>query len=143
MPVYRVDKQSNYTKVGNYFIRDPDLSLRGKGMLTLLLSLPEDWRHSVSGLAAVSKEGEAAVRSALNELERLGYLERRRRRDGQGRLHETEYSIYEQPKDTFDLCTGTPYSDKPTSEKPTAGIPVLESPVEEKSGQLITDYTNN
>ena len=143
MPVYRVDKQSNYTKVGNYFIRDPDLSLRGKGMLTLLLSLPEDWQYSVSGLAAITKEGEAVVRSALDELEQLGYLERRRRRDEHGRLHETEYSIFEQPKDTFDLRTGAPHSDKPMSENPTSGTPVLESPVEEKSGQLITDYTNN
>ena len=143
MPVFRVDKQSNYTKVGNYFIRDPDLSLRGKGMLTLLLSLPEDWQYSIAGLSTITKEGEAAVRSALDELEQLGYLERRRRRDGQGRLHETEYSIYEQPKDTFDLHAGVPLSDKPMSENPTAGTPALESPVEEKSGQLITDYTNN
>ena len=76
MPVFRVDKQSNYTKVGNYFIRDPDLSLRGKGMLTLLLSLPEDWQYSIAGLSSITKEGEDAVRSALKELEWRGYLER-------------------------------------------------------------------
>ena len=60
MPVYRMDKQSNYIKVGNYFIRDPDLSLRGKGMLTLLLSLPEDWQYSIAGLSFITKEGEDA-----------------------------------------------------------------------------------
>ena len=143
MPVLRMDKTTNYARVGNYYIRDQRLSLRGKGKLTRLLSLPDDWQHSVSSLADITKEGEATFRSALDELEQLGYLERRRRRDEHGRFNKTEYSIYEQQKDTFDLRSGVPYLDIPMSEKPIADIPALGIPVEVKSGQLITDYTSN
>ena len=136
MPVYRVDKQSNYTKVGNYFIRDPNLSLRGKGMLTLLLSLPEDWQYSIAGLSTITKEGEDAVRSALKELEWRGYLERRRRRDELGMLREMEFTIYEQPKGTFDLCTGIPYLENPMSENPSTEVPVREFPCTGESGTI-------
>lgn len=124
MPVFRVDKKSNYTRIGNYYIRDRNLSLRGKGMLTLLLSLPDNWRHSIAGLAAITKEGEAGVRSALDELEDLKYLERIRRRDESGKLHEMEYFIYEQPKGTFDLSSGVPLLEEPSSDDPTAKVPV-------------------
>ena len=82
---------------------------------------------------------ESAVRSTLDELERLGYLERRRRRDENGMLRGMEYIIYEQPKKTFDLRTGESYLEKPTPENPTTRIPMLDNPVEEKPGQLITD----
>ena len=136
MPVYRVDKQSNYTKVGNYFIRDPDLGLRGKGMLTLLLSLPEDWQYSIAGLSTITKEGEDAVRSAQKELEWRGYLERQRRRDELGMLREMEFTIYEQPKGTFDLRTGIPYLENPSSENPSTEVPIREFPSTGGSGTI-------
>ena len=136
MPVFRVDKQSNYTKVWNYFIRDPDLSLRGKGMLTLLLSLPEDWQYSIAGLSSITKEGEDAVRSALKELEWRGYLERQRRRDELGMLREMEFTIYEQPKGTFDLRTGIPYLENPMTENPSTEVPVREFPSTGGSGTI-------
>ena len=136
MPVFRVDKRSNYTKVGNYFIRDPDLSLRGKGMLTLLLSLPEDWKYSIAGLSTITKEGEDAVRSALKELEWRGYLERQRRRDELGMLREMEFTIYEQPKGTFDLRTGIPYLENPMSENPSTEVPIRDFPNAGESGTI-------
>ncbi|TGX96299.1 helix-turn-helix domain-containing protein [Hominisplanchenecus murintestinalis] len=75
MPVFRVEKNSNYTTMCNYHLRDQGLSLKGKGLLSMLLSLPDTWNYSVRGLSSITPDGVDGVLTALKELERLGYLE--------------------------------------------------------------------
>lgn len=96
MAVVRVEKKSNYTTVDNGYLRDCELSLRACGLLTRMLSLPDNWTYSVTGLAKICKDGEDAIRSALRELEKAGYLVRRRFRGENGKLAGMEYVIYEQ-----------------------------------------------
>ena len=89
MAIIRVDKRSNYTVVDNTFIRDMNLSMKAKGLMLLMLSLPPEWDYSVAGLAAICKEGMTAIRGALKELEECGYLRRERRNSEKG------YFVYE------------------------------------------------
>ena len=89
MAIIRVDKRSNYTVVDNTFIRDMNLSMKAKGLMLLMLSLPPEWDYSVAGLSAICKEGMTAIRGALKELEECGYLRRERRNSDKG------YFVYE------------------------------------------------
>lgn len=89
MAIIRVQKKSNYTVVDNTFIRDMGLSMKAKGLMLLMLSLPPEWDYSVAGLAAICKEGMTAIRGALKELEDAGYLRRERRNNEKG------YFVYE------------------------------------------------
>lgn len=89
MAIIRVEKRSNYTVVDNTFIRDMNLSMKAKGLMLLMLSLPPEWDYSVAGLAAICKEGMTAIRGALKELEEAGYLCRERRNSEKG------YFVYE------------------------------------------------
>lgn len=98
IPVFRVEKNANYTTMSNYHLRDSTTSFKAKGILSMFLSLPKDWSYSVSGLAAISKEGKDGILSGLKELEAAGYLERHRYRNEQGRLGDSEYVIYEIPR---------------------------------------------
>lgn len=72
MSIIRVDKNQNYTVMSNAHLRDKDLSLKAKGLLSVVLSLPDEWNYSLSGLASISKEGITAIRSAINELQEYG-----------------------------------------------------------------------
>ena len=74
MSVFRVNKDKNYTVMSNYHLRDKQMSLKAKGLLSIMLSLPEDWDYTIRGLVCICKEGETAVKSTLNELKKLGYL---------------------------------------------------------------------
>ena len=94
MPVFRVEKNSNYTTMCNYHLRDQGLSLKGKGLLSMLLSLPDTWNYSVRGLSSITPDGVDGVLTALKELERLGYLERNQQRESNGRMGRAEYVIY-------------------------------------------------
>lgn len=100
MSVTRVEKISNYTVVDNFYLRDKNISLKAKGLLSIILSLPDDWDYSVSGLTAICFENETAVKSALNELKKCGYLIVTKKMPGEtksGRI-EYEYNFYEQPQ---------------------------------------------
>ena len=97
IPVFRVEKNANYTTMSNYHLRDNTISFKAKGILSMFLSLPKNWNYSVSGLAAISKEGKDGILSGLKELEAAGYLERHRYRNERGRLGNSEYVIYEIP----------------------------------------------
>ena len=99
MPVFRVEKNSNYTTMCNYHLRDQGLSLKGKGLLSMLLSLPDTWNYSVRGLSSITPDGVDGVLTALKELERLGYLERNQQRESNGRMGRAEYVIYAITKD--------------------------------------------
>lgn len=96
--VIRIEKTKNFTVMSNHHFKDRNLSLRAKGLLSLMLSLPDDWSYNMKGLATLSKDGVDSVRSALHELERNGYMERRRLRSEKGRFTDTEYLIREVPK---------------------------------------------
>lgn len=97
MAVIRVEKVSDYTVVNNHYLRDKSLSMKAKGLLSVILSLPDDWDYTVNGLVNYIGEGKTAVTNALKELENNGYMVRRRIRDDCGRLGNAEWVIYEKP----------------------------------------------
>ena len=97
MAVFRVEKNRNYTVMSNVHLKDRGISLKAKGLLSVILSLPEDWNYTTRGLAAICKEGVDSIGAALRELESAGYLARHRLRDRSGRISDTEYVVYESP----------------------------------------------
>lgn len=111
MSVFRVEKNKGYTVMSNHHLRNHTLSLKAKGLLSQMLSLPDDWDYTLQGLAQINKERIDAIREAVRELERAGYIKRSRERDERGCLRGTVYTIYEQPH-----AETTP--EEPTQEKP-------------------------
>ena len=95
MGIFRVEKVKDYTTISNYHLRDKRLSLKAKGLLTMILALPEDWNFTIRGLSAICKEGVESIGTALKELEKGGYLVRKRVRGADGRMNDTEYNFYE------------------------------------------------
>ena len=127
MAVFRIERTRDYTVMSNHHLRDKGLSLKSKGLLSMMLSLPEDWNYTTRGLAKICKEGVDAIGGALRELEAAGYIVRHQMRDRQGRISDTEYVIYEQPQpkapdtpqpDTASPDTENPYLADPDTEKP-------------------------
>ena len=125
MSVFRVEKTKGYTVMSNHHLRNHALSLKAKGLLSQMLSLPEDWDYTLQGLAQINKESIDAIREAVRELERAGYIKRSRERDERGCLRGTVYTIYEQPH-------AEPTPEEPTQEKPALNNPTLEKPMLEK-----------
>lgn len=93
MAVFRIEKNSDFTIMPNYPFRDMRLSFKGRGLLGTMLTLRDDWDYTLAGLTKISPHGKSYVSTGLNELERLGYLERRQLRDDQGRFIDTEYAM--------------------------------------------------
>lgn len=116
MSVFKIEKNKNYTIMSNYHLRDKNLSLRAKGLLSFMLSLPDDWAYSINGLVSVNKEGLDAIKSILNELKRNNYLKIIKYKNERG-LFEYEYLIYEQP--LINPEWENPPMDYPALEKPT------------------------
>ena len=98
MTVFHIAKNTNYTVMSNYHLRNRELSLKAKGLLSQMLSLPKKWDYTLQGLAYINREQIDAIRQAVHELERTGYIARTRERDSRGRLRGAEYTIYEQPQ---------------------------------------------
>ena len=96
--IFRVEHTTGFTVMSNYHLRDKNLSLKAKGLLSQMLSLPEEWDYTLVGLSFINREKIDAVREAIKELENAGYIVRTRERDERGRLKGTEYVIYEQPQ---------------------------------------------
>ena len=151
MAGFRVEKNTNYTTMSNYHLRDRELSLKAKGLLSLFLSLPEEWHYSVRGIASICKEGVGAINSTLKELESKGYLTRRQIRQENGRMGGTEYVIYEQPEadapDSETSCTETPHGKEPcTGNSYTEKLDTANSDPEEscpeKPAQINKEKTN-
>ena len=135
MSVFRVEKTNDYTVMCNHHLKNRALSLKAKGLLSLMLSLPDDWDYTLKGLAHISLESIDAIRKAIGELENEGYITRSRERDEQGKLRGTEYIIREQPiseKPTLE----NPTLDNPILEKPTLGKPTLENPTQLNNNKL-------
>ena len=97
MAVFRIERNRDYTVMSNHHLRDTELSLKSKGLLSMMLSLPEEWNYTTRGLAAICKEGADCIGSALRELEQAGYIVRSRIRDSKGKIVDVEYIIYEHP----------------------------------------------
>lgn len=121
MAVFRVEKSQNYTVMSNYHLRDKELSLKAKGLLSQMLSLPDDWDYTLAGLSHINRESKDAIRSAVNELEAAGYIRRHQKTDASGKFSGNEYVIHE-----------SPVSSEPSLEKPSSGNPT----------QLNIDITN-
>ena len=140
MSVFRVEKNKGYTVMSNHHLRNHTLSLKAKGLLSQMLSLPEDWDYTLQGLAQINKESIDAIREAVRELERAGYIERSRERDERGCLRGTVYTIYEQPH--TEPTPKEPAQALPTLDNPTLEKPMLEKPTLENPTQLITKRKN-
>ena len=156
MAIFRVAKTRDYTVMSNYHLRDKNLTLKAKG----LLSLPEDWTYTTRGLAAICKEGVDSIGAALRELESAGYLSRHRLRDKSGRISDTEYVVYESPcketeadspdkvsqgtdgPDTDSPCTENPYMVSPDTATPRTDAPDTENPAQLNT-QVSNTYESN
>ena len=122
--------------MSNFHLRDPNLSNKARGLLSTMLSLPEDWDYTTRGLAKICKDGVDGITAQLKELEQYGYLIRHRIRDSNGRIVDMEYVIYERPH------TASPDTEKPYMVKPDMGLPRLETPAQINIDKRITDESN-
>ena len=118
MAVFRVEKSKDYTVMSNYHLRDTSLSLKAKGLLSQMLSLPDNWDYTLTGLAQINLESKDAIRAAVNELEKAGYIQRRQTTDGNGKFSANEYFIHECPSSVSPLLD-FPTTGKPSTEKPS------------------------
>ena len=134
MPIYRAEKNKDYTIMSNAHLKDTRLSLKAKGLLSYMLSLPDDWKFSTRGLVSHCREGADAVRVALKELEAAGYLRRTRIRSGNGSFSEEEWEIHEIPDRNFQETrrTDEPRSENPVAASPDQGNPTLLNTKENK-----------
>ena len=115
MAVFRVERNRGYTVMSNHHLRNRGLTLKAKGLLSQMLSLPDNWDYTLAGLSRINREKIDAIREAVRELEKAGYIVRSRERDEKGRLRGADYIIYEQPQ--------PPVLDLPTLENPTLDNP--------------------
>ena len=130
MAVFRIDKTKNYTVMANYHLRDTSLSLKAKGLLSLMLSLPEGWDYTTKGLACICKDGVDSICSTVKELEKAGYVQRRRLRNELGHLTEIEYTILEKPvRPSSSEESALPDSSAKAGTPPKREKPVLDDPV--------------
>ena len=145
MAVFRVERNTGYTVMSNHHLRNKELSLKAKGLLSQMLSLPEDWDYTLAGLSHINREKIDAIREAVKELEKAGYIVRSRERDEKGRLRGADYVIYEQPQPREpEAATSVgqppildlPALENPTLENPTQENPTLEKPTQENPMQL-------
>ena len=123
MAVFRIEKTRDYTVMSNHHLRNTNLSLKAKGLLSLMLSLPEEWDYTTKGLARICKDGVDSICAGVRELEEQGYVIRERVRNPNGQLGAIEYTILEQPRPP------EPGREKPERENPVQANPVLDSPV--------------
>ena len=141
MAVFRIEKTRDYTVMANHHLRNTKLSLKAKGLLSMMLSLPEDWDYTTKGLAKICRDGVDSICATVRELEDAGYIIRERVRNTNGRLGSIEYTILEQPRQP------EPKPEKPERENPVQVKPVLDSPVlgkpeQENPAQLNTNRLN-
>ena len=136
MAVFRVERTRDYTVMSNFHLKDKRLSLKAKGLLSQMLSLPDDWDYTLSGLCFINRESKDAIRSAINELERAGYIRRRQTTDAAGKFGSNEYSIYECP------ITDIPSSENPTTEKPQTEKPLPGTPTQLNTKKSSTQKQN-
>lgn len=125
MAIFRVNKNKNYTVMSNYHLKDANMSFKAKGLLSMMLSLPDDWDYSIKGIVSISKENKTSIQSALKELEENKYLKRTKKQNEKGQF-EYIYDIYE----------------KPWTEKPCIENLVTDNPCTENMPQINTNIQN-
>lgn len=152
MAVFRVEKTRDYTVMANHHLRNTELSLKAKGLLSLMLSLPENWDYTTKGLSHICKDGIDSINATVKELESHGYITRRRIRNEKGQLTTTEYTIFEQPQspDSADIppkrenpILDNPMLENPILEKPEQGEPILGNPHQLNTYKSNIDLLNN
>lgn len=136
MAVFRIEKTRDYTVMSNHHLRNTALSLKAKGLLSLMLSLPENWDYTTKGLAKICKDGTDSICTTIKELEKHGYVIRERIRNDKGQLTTIEYTILEQPKTTL------PTQEIPKRENPVLDNPKQDEPILESPAQLNTNLIN-
>ncbi len=157
MSTFKVERNTGYTVMSNHHLRNKNLSLKAKGLLSQMLSLPDDWDYTLRGLAFINKESIDAIRTAVLELEKAGYITRQQGRDEKGKLSAIEYTIYEYPQEqkpclenpntdsepSLDYpCLENPNTDNPITEKPTSENPTQINKDKRKKDILNTDVSN-
>ena len=148
MAVYRVERTKDYTVMSNYHLKDTHLTLKAKGLLSMFLSVPDDWNYSTRGLASICKEGVDAIGNTIKELEKAGYILRRQLRGPNGRITDTEYVIYERPQtseppasDDTDPDT-PPHTGAPDTAQPDTALPCTGNPDMVKPDMVDPDTEN-
>ena len=136
MAVFRIEKTRDYTVMSNHHLRNTDLSLKAKGLLSLMLSLPEEWDYTTKGLARICKDGVDSICAGVRELEDHGYVAQERVRNANGQLGAIEYTILEQPRPP------EPKREKTERANPVQANPVLDNPEQEKPAQLNIDISS-
>ena len=147
MAVFRVERTRDYTVMCNHHLKDCNLSLKAKGLLSMMLSLPDEWNYTTRGLAAICKEGVDAIGKTLKELELAGYIIRRQLRGKDGRISDTEYTIFEKPRkpsppDTTLPDTENPYLDNPDTEAPDTDNPAQLNTKKSNTQKSNTDLSS-
>ena len=151
MSTFKIEKTKGYTVMSNYHLRDKNLSLKAKGLLSQMLSLPDKWDYTISGLAAINKEGVDAIKSAVKELEQVGYITRQRIRNSAGQVQGNEYTVYEKPvkpkvenplQADVKPKVENPLQENPLQENPLEENPTEENPTEENPRQINKDLIN-
>lgn len=154
MTVFRVHKNENYTVLANYHFKEKEMTLKAKGLLSLMLSLPESWDYSAVGLVKLSKDGKDSVNAALKELEKFGYLKRTQVFNSNGTFGGYNYEIFEKPNtdtETEKPSTEKPFTEKPSTENPTQlntkelnkkELSIKEVEEERKTEKPFTTYDN-
>lgn len=135
MAVIRVNKTKDFTVMSNAHFKEREMSLKAKGLLSLMLSLPDEWDYSIGGLATLSKDGDKGTRKALVELEAFGYVKRTLAKDQNGLFAGYDYDIFENPQDA-------PLAEKRSTEKRSTEKPSTEKRSTEKGAQLNTNTLN-
>ena len=141
MAVFRVEKTKDFTVMCNHHLRNVKLSLKAKGLLSLMLSLPEDWDYTTKGLACICRDGVDSIGSTLKELEQHGYLTRKRIRFENGRLGDIEYTIHEKPA-RQETGEDPPKRENPEQAKPKQGELGQGKPAQLNTDPLNTDRLN-
>ena len=141
MAVFRIEKTRDYTVMSNHHLRDKSLSLKAKGLLSLMLSLPEEWDYTTKGLARICKDGVDSICAGVRELEEHGYVIRQRVRNPNGQLGAIEYTILEQPRPP-EPKPEKPERENPVLDNPEQASPVLEEPEQGNPAQLNTNRSS-
>jgi hypothetical protein len=141
MAVFRVAKVGDFTTMSNHHLRNKKLSLKAVGLMSKILSLPNEWDYSLKGLAKLNTDGIDGVRSAVKELEDAGYIIRRQLRDKDGRMSHSEYLVFEVPELAKPILE-SPSSENPTAVNPSTGEPLSVNPTQSITNQVITQKEN-
>ncbi len=136
MAVFRVDKNRNYTVMSNHHLQNTELSLKAKGLLSLMLSLPDNWDYTTKGLVQICKDGADSVRAGVQELEQHGYLIRKRERHPDGTLGTMIYTVMEEP------ILQKPIQENPVQVTPTQAAPMQENRTQLNTKESITNQSN-